>query len=272
MNCFCSPLRFSIKWTILSIVLSVICASWLYLPLTAQESFPKPTGFVNDYAGVLSTQIIQQLDIIASELKNKTQTEVAVAVITSLEGDSVENYANILAEKWGIGGTESRGALMLLAIDDRRMRIEIGYGLEPIIPDGLAGQIREKMRPALMSADYDRAVAVGFIQIAQIVATDAGVTLTGSPMSGQHTPRRRRPRSMFGIWPMIFFLPFLFARRRVSNGWYGGHMASAWILGGILGGGLGGGFGGGRGGGFSSGGFGGFSGGSFGGGGASGSW
>jgi uncharacterized protein len=249
---------------------SAICAFLLCLPLTAQESLPKPTGFINDYAGVLSAQIIQQLETIANELKNKTQAEVTVAVITSLEGDSVENYANILAEKWGVGGTENRGVLILLAIDDRRMRIEIGYGLEPVIPDGLAGQVREEMRPALVNTDYNRAVAIGFMKIAQIVATDAGVTLTGAPMSGQRTPSRRRPRSIFGIWPMIFFLPFLFARRRVSGGWHGGHMASAWMLGGLVGG-LGR-FGGGHGGGLSSGGFGGFSGGSFGGGGASGGW
>ena len=242
-----------------------------YLTLAAQATLPKPTGFINDYAGVLDTRIMRQLESVADELKKKTKTEVAVAVIESLEGDSVENYANVLAESWGVGGEGDRGALLLVAIKDRRMRIEIGYGLEPIIPDGLAGQVREHMRPALAAADYNRAIMVGFVQIAQIVATNAGVTLTGVSKPERQTPRRRRSRGIFGLWPMIFFLPFLFARRRGTSGWHGGAVTSAWMLGGLAGIGRGG-YSGMTGGGYSSGGFGGFSGGGFGGGGASGSW
>ena len=241
------------------------------LPLTAQAPLPRPVGFVNDYAGVLNPKITQQLESVANELKEKANAEIAIAVVESLEGDSVENYAYVLAESWGVGGKKDRGALLLLAIKDRRMRIEIGYGLEPIIPDGLAGQIREQMRPALTAANYDRAVALGFVQIAQIVATDAGVTLTGISTTNKQAPRRKRSRSVFGLWPMMFFLPFLFGRRRNSGGWHGGAMTSAWMLGGLVGMGRGG-YSGMAGGGYSSGGFGGFSGGGFGGGGASGSW
>ena len=240
------------------------------LPLVAQAPLPKPTGSINDYAGVLDAGVVQQLEAIAAELKQKTKAEVAVAVVKSLEGDSIENYANVLAESWGVGDAEDRGALLLLAIDDRRMRIEVGYELEPILPDGRAGEIREQMRPALQAADYNRAVAIGLVGIAQVVAADAGVSLTGVAANQRRNPRRRRSRGILGFWPLIFFLPFLFARRRGRGGWHGGAMTSAWMLGGLAGMGRSGFSGGG--GGFSSGGFGGFSGGGFGGGGASGSW
>ena len=242
------------------------------MPLAAQAPLPQPAGFINDYAGVLDSGVAQQLEVIAEELKQKTGAEVAVAVIRSLEGDSVESYAQTLAEGWGVGDEQDRGALLLLAIDDRRMRIEVGYGLEPILPDGLAGEIREQMRPALAAADYNRAVAVGLVRIAQIVAAEAGVSLTGVAAPERRPPPRKRSRGILGLWPLIFFLPFLFARRRGPGGWHGGALTSAWLLGGLMGMGMGRGGYSGLGGGYSSGGFGGFSGGGFGGGGASGSW
>ena len=244
----------------------------LLVGLAAHAQAPglKPTGYVNDFAGVLNQQTKSQLEALALELKQKTGAEIAVAIVPSLEGDSVENYANLLAESWGVGDQEDRGALVLLAVDDRRLRIEIGYGLEPIIPDGRAGEIREMMTPALRAGDYNGAVAVAMVQLAQIVAQDAGVTLTGMPQAAPGRARSSRRRSW---WPLLFILPLLLMpRRRRMGGWHGGALTTAWMLGSL--GGLGGGFGsrGGSGGGFSSGGFGGFSGGGFGGGGASGSW
>ncbi len=249
-----------------------LLALLLLVGLAAHAQAPelKPTGYVNDFAGVLNQQTKGQLEALALELKQKTGAEIAVAIVPSLEGDSVENYANLLAESWGVGDQEDRGALVLLAVDDRRLRIEIGYGLEPIIPDGRAGEIREMMTPALRAGDYNGAVAVAMVQLAQIVAQDAGVTLTGMP---QAAPRRARSSRRRSWWPLLFILPLLLMpRRRRMGGWHGGAITTAWMLGSL--GGLGGGFGsrGGSGGGFSSGGFGGFSGGGFGGGGASGSW
>ena len=249
-------------------------AALLLIGLHAHAQAPdlKPTGYVNDFVGVLDPGTKSQLEGLALELKQKTGAELAVAIVPSLEGDSIENYANLLAESWGIGDQEDRGAMMLLSIEEHRLRIEIGYGLEPIIPDGRAGEIREMMVPALRAADYNAAITVALVQLAQIVAQDAGVTLTGVP---QAAPRRRARRSRRGSWwPLLFILPLLLMpRRRRMGGWHGGAVTTAWMLGSL--GGLGGGFGsrGGSGmGGFSSGGFGGFGGGGFGGGGASGSW
>ena len=247
--------------------LALVLLLALCLPAPAQGPELQPSGHINDFAGVLSGQAKSQLEMVAVEIKQKTGAEIAVAIVKSLEGDTVENFSNILAERWGVGDEEDRGALLLLAIEDRKMRIEIGYGLEPIIPDGRAGEIREHMRPHLEAGDYDMAVATGVVELGRIVAQDAGVTLT---MLGRSQPARgggRRRSRGFGIWPLLFFLPFLFMRRRRRGGWHGGALTTAWMLG-SLGGGCG--FGGGSG--FSSGGFGGFGGGGFGGGGASGSW
>ena len=229
-----------------------------------------PTGFINDFAGVLSPSAKRALETFSTELKQKTGAEVAVAIVPSLGDETIETYTNLLAEQWGVGDEEDRGVLILLAIQDRQLRVEVGYGLEPIIPDGRAGEIRDRMTPLLRAGNYDAAVTVAVAQVGRIVAQDAGVSLTGQVQA----PRRGRGRQRTGWWPlMLVFLLLMLPRRRRYGGWHGGGITTAWMLGSM--GGFGGGLGGGGfrgGGGFSSGGFGGFGGGSFGGGGASGSW
>ena len=228
-----------------------------------------PTGFINDYVGVLSPQAKSGLESLAVELKQKTGAEVAVAIVPTIGDDTIENYANLLAEKWGVGDKDDRGALILIAVEDRQLRVEVGYGLEPIIPDGRAGEIRGLMTPHLRTGDYDAAATVAVTQVAQIVAQDAGVTLTGQAAT-QPARRSRRRGSWLPLLGVLLLL--LVPRRRRRGGWHASAITSAWMLGSL--GGMGrGGFGGGSGGGgFSSGGFGGFGGGGFGGGGASGSW
>jgi len=237
----------------------------------AQAPDLEPSGYINDYAGVLSASRKAELEAVAKDLKQKTGAEVAVAIVKSIGGDSLENYTNLLAEKWGVGDQEDRGALLLLAVEDRQVRLEIGYGLEPIIPDGRAGQTLDTMTPYLQQGDYDNAVAVAVLDVSQIVAADAGVQLTGAPQTSQPSRASRRGRGG-SWWPLLFIVPFLFMpRRRRYGGWGGNAITTGWMLGGLggfgrrLGGGGFGGFGGG-------GGFGGFGGGGFGGGGASRSW
>ena len=248
------------------------CAALLLacLAAQAQTKFPKASGYINDYSGVLSAEVKTRLENLATEVKEKTKAELAVAIVNSLEGDTVESYANLLAEEWGVGDQEDRGALLLLAIQDHQLRLEVGYGLEPILPDGRAGEILDHMTPYLRKGDFDSAVSVGVIEVAQVIAQDAGVQLTGAALPApEQRPGRRRG---LGWWPLLFIVPFLlWPRRRRSGGWRGDAITTAWLLGNLggLGGGRGGGF---RGGGLGGGGFGGFGGGSFGGGGASRSW
>jgi uncharacterized protein len=231
---------------------------------SAQQA-PKPEGFINDLAGVMSPGMKLKLEGLALEVQQKTGAEVAVAVVRSLEGETVETYANELAERWGVGDKDDRGALLLLSVDDRQLRLEVGYGLEPIIPDGRAGQILDGMTPLLREGRYDDAIASGVAETAQIIAADAGVELTGIPESVSR--RRRAPSFLPWIWLIIILLLAILPRRRRYGRWGDGAVTTAWWLGNIGGRG-----GGGRWDSGGGGGFGGFGGGGFGGGGASRGW
>jgi uncharacterized protein len=257
-----SALQFS-KLLTLAVAILAACAT------LAAQTFPKPTGYINDFAGVLSPEIKTQLEALSTEVKEKTGAEVAVAIVNSLEGDSVENYATQLAEQWGVGDENDRGALLLLAVQDRGLRLDVGYGLEPILTDGMAGEVLDQVTPYLGRGDYDGGVRVGVARVAQIIAADAGVRLTGMPSAAP--PQRERKWRPGGWLSLLFILPFLlFPRRRRSGGWRGDAITTAWMLGSL--GGLGRRGPGGGHGGLGGGGFGGFGGGGFGGGGASRSW
>jgi uncharacterized protein len=264
-------------------VVGLACALVLgaLLPLAARaQTAPQlqPRGYVNDFAGVLSPAVREQLENLATELNQKTKSQLAVVIVPSLNGQPIDDYSIALAERWGIGSKKAgdTGVMLLVAVKDRQDRIEVGYGIEPILTDGMAGEILRGMRPDLRAGNYDAAVAQAVGEIAGVIAQANHVQLTGMP----RLPRRQRQQegSPLGglIWILILFgLPLMMFPRRYRGGWYGGSM-SGFILGGLLGSMLGGGMGGGGrlggGGGFSSGGFGGFGGGGFGGGGASSSW
>lgn len=250
------------RFAVGAILSTVVLAS-----IEGQQPLPNPTGFINDYVGVLDGRVRANLEALTQELRTKTGAEVAVAVLESLGGESLEDYSNRVAEHWGVGDQDDRGVLLLIAVEERMLRIEVGYGLEGVIPDGAAGQIRDGMTPYLSRNNYNSAVAFGVFEIATAVAADSGVTLSvGAPA---RSSGRQRDRGTGGWLRLLFFAPFLFMRRRtIGGGWFGGPMATAMMLGGMSRG-MAGGY---AGRGLGSGGFGGFGGGGFGGGGASGSW
>jgi uncharacterized protein len=187
-----------------------------------------------------------------------------------MDGDqSIEEFATALEDKWKVGakGTD-RGVLMLFVMTPRRGRIEVGYGLEGILNDAKVGDIGRSMVPAATQGDYNTAIPLGVGQIARIIATDAGVTLTQQPIQQYHRQQQAPVQLtlteiVLGGGVILLVLFFL-----VKTGNTG---LIFFLLGNLMGGGFGGGRGGGRGrdddGG---GGFGGFGGGSSGGGGASG--
>ena len=222
-------------------------------------------GYTNDYAGVLSAAAVARADALAAEVERKTKAQIAVVIVRSLDGEPIDNYANTLARRWGIGRKENRGVLLLLAVQDRRNRLEVGYGLEAILPDGKVGAVLRSMRPYLQQGNYNAAVLVAVDQVAQVIAQDAGVTLEGR--AEQRPPpygRRARPGLLDLPWWVLLLgaggiLWFL-----LKTG------INPLFLMGM--GGWGGGLGGGKGGGWDGGGFSGFGGGDFGGGGASSDW
>jgi len=241
----------------------------------------KPQGYVNDFAGVLSAQAKDKLTALCAEVQEKTKAQIAIVTISSLEGQPIEQFSIDLATAWGIGPKQlDRGVLILFAPNDRRDRVEVGYGLEAILPDGKVGGFEREIVPVLRQNDYSGAVLLITQRVAAVIAEDQKVTLDN--LSGVSAPQPQSDNSpaplgnlvefliiaVFIFFPLIGFLLRLFfgfggsrRSRRGGGMWMGG----PWYGGGSMGGG-------GSWGGEGGGGFGGFGGGSFGGGGASGSW
>jgi uncharacterized protein len=241
-----------------------------------EQSLPERQGLVNDFANVIEPDIKAKINSVAGELLAKTQIPVVVVTIPEIGDADYNDYANRLYEKWGIGKKgEDKGVLIFVAVKERKLRIEVGYGLEGIIPDGLAGEIRDKyMIPYLKQNKFGEGLLNGTTTAALIIAKDSGVELTGYT---QVKRPQSNKNSRFSILPIIFIVIFLLiGGRRGGMLWLllpllmggGGHSGGSRSGSGFNG--FGGGFGGFGGGG--GGGFGGFGGGMSGGGGAGGSF
>lgn len=147
----------------------------------------KPRGYANDFAGVLSREAVEELDEACARVEKATGVQLALVILPSLEGEPIEDVANLLFRKWGIGQKHSNeGLLLLISVRDRRTRLEVGYGLEPVIPDGYAGWILREMRPSLRAGDYRGALLAAVDALAERIAGAKGVQL--SPPSGRRQP------------------------------------------------------------------------------------
>lgn len=231
----------------------------------------KPQGYVNDFARVLSPQTASQLAGLCLEVDRKAHAQIAIVTVHSLDGEPVDVFANELFAKWGVGAKSTdRGVMILLAVQDRRYRIEVGYGLEPALTDGLVGRFGRDVVPALRAGNYNGAVLQLSRDVAGTIAQSSGIKLNSSLADA--VPHRRQQSGLPGYVPLIIFLIIIgagaFGSFGSRFGGPGGFRRGGWWGGPWMGGGFGG-FGGGGGGG---GGFGGFGGGMSGGGGASGGW
>jgi uncharacterized protein len=143
----------------------------LFSTALAAQNVPAPSGPVNDFANVLDAASREQLTALVTALEKDTSAEIAVATVTSLDGLPVDEYANRLFTAWGVGRqSRDNGVLVLVAPADREIRIEVGYGLEGVLPDGLAGAIiREQFLPRFRDGDYKTGIVDGVTRIAAIV-------------------------------------------------------------------------------------------------------
>jgi uncharacterized protein len=258
-------------------------AVWLAFGATAGWAVDwktlRPQGYVSDFARVLDPATKQQLEAYCGAVQRSTGVQLALVTLPSLQGEPIEDVANTIARAWGVGQKgQNEGILLLLAIQDRRSRLEIGYGLEPILPDGLSGSILREMRPALRQQRYGEAMMAAAETLGNTVARAKNVTIA------TRLPRQMHPSTSDSIpWPLIvggILLLIWLARSahpRGYGGYGGGYRGGGFLPGVILGSTMGRGTWGSRGsGGFggydSSDSFGGFGGGDFGGGGASSDW
>ncbi|HEX8815999.1 MAG TPA: TPM domain-containing protein [Terriglobales bacterium] len=230
----------------------------------------RPTGYINDFAHVLDANTIAILTNVAQQVDEKAHAQIAVVTVPNLGGSDIESYAVDMFKQWGVGNKKTdKGVLILLAVEDHKYRIEVGYGLEPILPDGKVGSFGREAVPLLRADNYNDAIALMTSRVAQVIADDAGVQITGPQIRAPARQREERdsgwsPLIWIAIILIVLFVPPL--RRLLfwflilgggGGGNRGGYSGGSWG---------GGGFGGG------GGGFGGFGGGMSGGGGASGSW
>lgn len=248
------------------------------LPAIAQD-IPDPMSpprLVNDFTQTLSPQQLQQLEQKLVAFDDSTSTQIAVVFIRSLEGYDVNQYGAELAEKWGIGQQDTRnGVVLLTSVDDRKVSIQVGYGLEPVITDALSKLIiEEDIIPSYRNGDYFRGVDLATDNLMQLAIGEFPAKLKEAQNRGE------RPFNPIVLAPFVVILLVIISRfRRASQfgarsgrdspvvfwDMPGRHHRGYWGSFNSGGGSFGGGSGGG-------GGFGGFGGGSFGGGGASGSW
>lgn len=250
------------------------------------QDLPAPTGFVVDRANILTPAAEKKLVDINRELKAKTGAEIAIVTVTTTGGEPTFDYAMAIAEAWKPGSKDKdNGVVFLVATEDRQMQILTGYGAEGALPDGRVGEIRDRIvRPAFREGRYNEGVLAATVEMAQRLAADQGVKLTGMPEVRRSRGRNGRSEAehYFFLLIVVFFLlgRAVEARRYMRH--HKQYGLGAFIAGMIAGralsrgsrghwghsgyGSFGGGFGGG------GGGFGGFGGGGFGGGGAGGGW
>ena len=238
----------------------------------------QPQGYVNDFAGVIDSGSRERLSQYCGALEKSSGVQLAIVTLPTLSGEPIEDVANDLFRKWGIGHKgKDDGLLLLLAIQDRRSRLEVGRGLEPEIVDGLAGHVLESMRPYLRQQRYGDALLEAAGAIGARISEARKVAVEPAPVPAHRRMRREGsplPVLFFGAIILFFILSALLGRRggRGGGGGMGGFLTGM-ILGNLMRGGWGGRSGGGGFGGYdSSDGFGGFGGGDSGGGGASSDW
>jgi uncharacterized protein len=233
----------------------------------AADNFPKPIGAVNDFARVIPPDYKNRMQGIAQEVLEKTGTSIVVVTMENIGDYELNDYVNSLYKAWGIGKKgEDKGVLIFLTLKERKFRIETGYGVEGILPDGLVGEIRDRYAiPYFRKGDFGQGLSNTMIAVASVVAKAANVSITGGVPAVQ--PEERKVRQRGSVWPLIILVLIVVSLLGTRQG----RDLLPWLLllaftgrGGSYGGG-GGGFGS-----FGGGGFGGFGGGESGGGGASG--
>jgi uncharacterized protein len=252
----------------LVLAIAALALAFAAAPALAAPSFPQLTGRVVDDAHVLSPQTAADLDAKLADLETKTGRQVVVVTLPSLQGYDIQDYGYQLGRAWGIGQKgQNNGVLFIVAPSEHKVRIEVGYGLEPILTDALSSVIlQEQVLPKFRSGDVSGGVVAGTDAIIKQLSLDEPTAQANAQAAAQQAKPHGLPfGAIFGL--IILFVVFSSLFRSHWGGGMGWWLPMMILSSSSNRGGWGGGGGGGWGGGGFSGG-----GGSFGGGGASGSW
>ncbi|MBI4848663.1 MAG: TPM domain-containing protein [Nitrospirae bacterium] len=251
-------------------VMFLLCLCLSAASVFAEVTIPdKPYNHVVDLAGIISDDVEGALNGYLLELEQKTTAQMVVLTIGSLEGGSLEDLSiSIAHNKWKLGQKgKDNGVLLLVSLQDRKYRFEIGYGLEGVLPDSLTGTIgRQYLVPYFRQGDYSTGIYTATLAVIHTIAADASVEIAGMPKMRNRSASRGRgkPSLLNMVFAALFFIGLIYMFIRHPR------LLLLFLAMNMLGGGRRSGWGGG--GGFSSGSFGGGGGGGFGGGGSSGSW
>jgi uncharacterized protein len=247
---------------LLAAVFAFLC---VITPAWAAPNFPALTGRVVDGANILSAATKEDLTAKLAALEDKTSRQLVVVTIPSLQGYEISDYGYQLGRAWGIGQAKlNNGILLIVAPTEHKVRIEVGYGLEPIVTDALSSVIiQTQIFPKFRAGDFNGGVEAGVDALIQQLSLDTSEAEKRAAAAEQQQVQGDRGGGGIGGFLILLFV--FIAISRVFGGW--GLLPFLFMGGGRGGWGGGGGWSGGGGGGWSGGG-----GGSFGGGGASGSW
>jgi len=245
---------------------------FLLTPAWAAPKFPALTGRVVDDANILSSDTKAQLTDKLAALESKTSRQLVVVTIPSLEGYEISDYGYQLGRAWGIGQAKlNNGILFIVAPTEHKTRIEVGYGLEPIITDAFSSVIiQTQVLPKFRAGDFNGGVLAGADALIQQLSLDTSEAERRAAIAAQQLQHRGNDNGGGGLIGLLVILFIFIAISRIFGGW--GLLPFLFMGGPRGGGGSGGGWSGGGGGGWSGGGGFGGGGGSFGGGGSSGSW
>mgnify|MGYP001816533445 CR=1 FL=1 len=190
----------------LGLPLAAIVTTLVAASLALALAVPSLRGRVNDDAGLISPAAEARITATLEALENDTGAQVAVLTVTSLEGEGLEDYSMRVAETWKLGrADEDDGALLLIVKNDRKMRLEVGYGLEPVLSDVLSRRILDQiLRPAFRAGDFDGGVERAVEAIDGLVRG----TSTLPPPVGMDLQNDLPPR-IFGFLWLLFLIPFV---------------------------------------------------------------
>lgn len=201
----------------------------------AYTSPGSPEGYVTDFAEILSPETESMLESELVEFTASTTIEIAVVTVNSLDGDDVATYANELFREWGIGKKETNnGLLLLVAPNERELRIEVGYGLEGVVPDITAGQIIDDIiTPAFKLGDYDGGVTAGVQVLERVAEGEVFISPTKDTHRSDDLIEVIFGVGIFGMTGIIFLFQFLMFLAAIFS------RSKSWWFGGVVGVGLG---------------------------------